>query len=112
MAVSSFTGDGVLLKRRPSVKGPPADGYRGRTRTNKVEIRRFVASLRMTCIFQCPEKRLAVDGELGAPVFLPACFVGFGAELFFLAVADHPDAGWSNAGVDEAGLCCVGAIFT
>ncbi len=54
---------------------------------------------------------LAINGELGAAVLLPAGLVGFGAELLFLAVADDADAGGGDAGVDEGGLGGVGAVF-
>ena len=44
---------------------------------------------------------LAVDGEAGAAVLLPAVLSGLGAEWLLLAVADDADAAGGDAGVGE-----------
>ena len=55
--------------------------------------------------------RLAIEGELGAAVLLPAGLVLFGAELLLLAVADDAQAGGSDAGGDQCGAGGVGTVL-
>src|SRR5260370_21391272 len=55
---------------------------------------------------------LAIQGELGTTVLLPAGLVLFGAELLFLAVADHAEAGGSAPCGDQRGARGAGAVLT
>src|SRR5579871_4931297 len=57
------------------------------------------------------DQGLAVDGELGAAVLLPALLVRLGAELLLLAKADDAQTvGW-DASVDEGSTGSIGAVF-
>src|SRR5262245_2504384 len=54
--------------------------------------------------------RLLFVHEMPAPVLLPTILVRFGAERFFLAIADCLDAAGADARLDERVLHGVGAI--